>query len=117
VEAEDSKDCDRSFRGRCLEVNEVELMCCRDKRDFGDEPSRAGVRRLGAGEGCGCIEPGHHSAASHRATGSSGGRETCCCGHPLPSREERISMLERYRDSLKRELEGVEEELKKLTRD
>jgi len=26
-------------------------------------------------------------------------------------------MLERYRDSLKRELEGVEEELKKLTRD
>jgi hypothetical protein len=26
-------------------------------------------------------------------------------------------MLERYRDSLKRELEGVEEELKKLTGD
>ncbi len=92
-------------------------MCCGDKHGFGDGPSPAGVRRFGAGVNCGCNEPGHRSAAAHHGTGHSGGRDTCCCGHPLPTREERISMLERYRDSLKRELEGVEEELKKLTGD
>ncbi|KUK45069.1 MAG: hypothetical protein WCY97_01430 [Methanothrix sp.] len=89
-------------------------MCCGDKHGFGDGPSNAGVRRLGVGENCGCHEPGHHSVASHHGSGLFGGRETCCCGHPHPSQEERISMLEKYRERLKNELEGVEEELMRL---
>jgi hypothetical protein len=97
--------------------NEVELMCCGDKRGFGDGLLHAGVRRPGAGENCGCHDLGHSSAASHHGPGHSGERDTCCCGYPLPSREERISMLEKLRDSLKGELEGVEDELKELTRD
>jgi hypothetical protein len=92
-------------------------MCCGDKHGFGDEPLHSGVPRAGAGENCGCHEPGHHSAAMHYGSGRSGRRETCCCGRTFPSREERISMLEKYRESLKSELEGVEEELKELTRD
>jgi hypothetical protein len=92
-------------------------MCCRDKHGFGDEPLHAGVPRAGEGENCRCHELGHSSAASHHGSDHPGRRDTCCCGHPLPSREERISMLEKYRDSLKSELEGVEEELKELTRD
>lgn len=89
-------------------------MCCGDKRGFGDGPSHAGGHRAGAGENCGCHEPGHNSSAEHHGSGHSGGRDACCCGHSLLSREERISMLEKYRNSLKSELEGVEEELKRL---
>jgi len=92
-------------------------MCCRDKHGLGDEPSHSGDHRADAGENCGCHEPGHHSAAAHHGSGHSGKRDVCCCGHPLQSREERVSMLETLRDSLKSELEGVEEELKELASD
>ena len=39
----------------------------------------------------------------------------CCCGRrKFLSKREKIEMLEEYRESLKNELEGVEEELKML---
>jgi hypothetical protein len=37
-----------------------------------------------------------------------------CGGRRFLSRKEKIEMLEEYRESLKSELEGVEEELKEL---
>jgi len=42
----------------------------------------------------------------------------CCCqGRRFLSRREKIEMLEEYRESLKNELEGVEEELKTLKKE
>ncbi len=41
----------------------------------------------------------------------------CCGGRRFLSRREKIEMLEEYRESLKNELEGVEEELKELKRE
>jgi hypothetical protein len=45
-----------------------------------------------------------------------GGHHGCCCGFPRRffSREEEKKRLEKYRDQLKSELTGVEEELKKM---
>jgi hypothetical protein len=45
-----------------------------------------------------------------------GGHHGCCCGFPRRffSREEEKKKLEKYRDQLKNELAGVEEELKKM---
>jgi hypothetical protein len=37
-----------------------------------------------------------------------------CGGRKFLSRREKMEMLEEYRESLKNELEGVEEELKRL---
>jgi predicted nucleic acid-binding Zn-ribbon protein len=37
-----------------------------------------------------------------------------CGGRRFLSRKEKIELLEEYRESLKKELEGVEEELKEL---
>jgi hypothetical protein len=55
---------------------------------------------------CGCEEKqGHHSGA-HGMCG--------CGGRRFLSKKERVEMLEEYRESLKCELEGVEEELKRL---
>jgi len=53
------------------------------------------------------MRPGIHHSDNHG---------TCCCGeHRSLSKEERIEILEKHRESLKRELERVEEELKKIT--
>ena len=44
----------------------------------------------------------------------------CNCGsggRRFLSRKEKVEMLEEYRNSLKKELEGVEEELKELQRE
>ena len=50
----------------------------------------------------------HHKGMAHGMCG-------CGCGERrFLSRKEKIEMLEEYRESLKNELEGVEEELKKL---
>ncbi len=55
---------------------------------------------------CSCEEKqGHHSDA-HGMCG--------CVGRRFLSKKERVEMLEEYRESLKCELEGVEEELKRL---
>ena len=70
---------------------------------------------------CGDEEmPGHHTGhmdqgAHHR--GMAHGMCGCGCGgRRFLSRKEQIEMLEEYRESLKSELEGVEEELNGLKR-
>jgi hypothetical protein len=62
---------------------------------------------------------GHHAGhighgAHHRGTAHG----MCSCGgRRFLSRKEKIEMLEEYRESLKSELEGVEEELNELKRE
>ena len=48
--------------------------------------------------------------------GHHGGHHCCCCGFPRRffSPQEEKKKLEKYRDQLKNELAGVEEELKKM---
>jgi hypothetical protein len=88
-------------------------MCCGEKQGYHAGPV-AGPMHHGAhhsgGHGmhgmCGCEEKqGHHSDA-HGMCG--------CGGRKFLSKKERVEMLEEYRESLKCELEGVEEELKRL---
>ncbi len=55
---------------------------------------------------CGCEEKQGHHSGEHGMCG--------CGGRRFLSKKERIEMLEEYRESLKCELEGVEEELKRL---
>lgn len=61
---------------------------------------------------------GHHAGnMGHGANHSGMAHGTCGCGcggRRFLSKKERIEMLEEYSDSLKSELEGVEEELTKL---
>lgn len=52
----------------------------------------------------------HHRGMSHGMCGCGGERR-------FLSRKEKIEMLEEYRESLKSELEGVEEALKELQRE
>jgi hypothetical protein len=67
-------------------------MCCKDENHM--HQSRNGS--------CGA----HHAGRAHG---------TCGCGERgFLSKEEKTKMLVEYRESLKRELEGVEEELKGL---
>ena len=67
---------------------------------------------------CGEEMQGHHGGhIGHEAhhKGMAHGMCGCGCGgRKFLSRKEKIEMLEDYRESLKNELEGVEEELKKL---
>ena len=71
-------------------------MCCGDRMQ-GHHAGRMG-------------HEGHHRGMMHGMHGCS-----CCCGdRRFLSRREKIEMLEEYRDSLKNELEGVEEELKEI---
>jgi hypothetical protein len=51
---------------------------------------------------------GHHGGMAHGMCGCG------CSGRRFLSRKEKIEMLEEYRESLKNELEGVEEALKEL---
>jgi hypothetical protein len=58
---------------------------------------------------------GHKSVPMTQGVCQSGAREMCGCGErKFLSKKERIVMLEEYKESLKCELEGVEEELKSL---
>lgn len=67
---------------------------------------------------CGEETHGHHAGhmgheVHHRGTAH--GMCGCGCGgRRFLSRKEKIEMLEEYRESLKSELEGVEEELNEL---
>ena len=58
---------------------------------------------------------GHESVPMMHGVCQSGAREMCGCGErKFLSKKERIEMLEVYRESLKCELDGVEEVLKSL---
>jgi len=67
-------------------------MCCQEGQGRHVMPMHHGIHHLGAGGMCGCG----------------------CHERRFMSKKERIEMLEEYRESLKCELEGVEEELKDL---
>jgi hypothetical protein len=59
-----------------------------------------------------------HHAGGHGAEYLRGG--DCGCGHGrrrFLSRKEKIEMLEEYRESLRNELEGVEEALQELKKE
>jgi hypothetical protein len=61
------------------------------------------------------IEHGHH--AGYMLPRANMAREMCTCGsggRRFLSKKERIEMLEEYLESLKSEMEGVEEELKEF---
>lgn len=70
---------------------------------------------------CGEEMQGHHAGhmgheAHHR--GMAKGMCGCGCGERrFLSKKEKVEMLEEYKESLKSELEGVEEELKMLKGD
>jgi hypothetical protein len=91
-------------------------MCCKDIQGHGSVTATRGACQSGAREMCGCEEkPGSHAMPMRHGTCHSDNHETCGCGeHKLLSKEERIEKLEEYRESLKRKLDGVEEELKVL---
>ena len=73
-------------------------MCCGDKEMHGHHAGHIG-------------QGSHHGGMAHGMCG-------CGCGERrFLSRKEKIEMLEEYRESLKNELEGVEEALKELQRE
>ena len=60
----------------------------------------------------------NHGKLMHRGNFMAGSHSVCCCsGRKFVSKNEEIKMLEEYRDSLKAELEGVEEALQALKSD
>lgn len=71
-------------------------MCCADEERHGHHAGH-----IGHGT--------HHMGMAHGMCG--------CGGRRFLSRKEKIEMLEEYRESLKCELEGVEEELNELKRE
>lgn len=73
-------------------------MCCGDKEMHGHH-----AEHIGQGS--------HHGGMAHGMYG-------CGCGERrFLSRKEKLEMLEEYKESLKNELEGVEEALKELQRE
>jgi len=81
-------------------------MCCGEKQGHHAGPMHHGVPHSGEHGMCGCEEKQGHNSGAHGMCG--------CGGRRFLSKKERIEMLEEYRESLKCELEGVEEELKSL---
>jgi hypothetical protein len=73
-------------------------MCCGDEEKHGHHSGH-----IGHGT--------HHGGIVHGMCGCN------CGGRRFLSRKEKVEMLEEYRESLKNELEGVEEELKELQRE
>ncbi len=64
---------------------------------------------------CCADKQGHHSVTVNQGVCQSGAREMCgCVERKFLSKKERIVMLEEYRESLKCELDGVDEKLKVL---
>jgi hypothetical protein len=62
-----------------------------------------------------CGDEKHEHHAHHGGHHDVLGRGMCGCGERrFMSRKERIEMLDEYSESLKRELEGVLEELREL---
>jgi hypothetical protein len=91
-------------------------MCCGEKQGHQSVTVTQGVCQSGAREMCGCEEKhGHHAMPMRHGIHHSDNHETCGCGeHKFLSKKEKIEKLEEYRESLKCELDGVEEELKAI---
>jgi hypothetical protein len=84
-------------------------MCCGEKQGHHAGPMHHGAHhsgRHGAHGMCGCEEKQDHHSDAHGMCG--------CAGRRFLSKKEQIEVLEEYKESLKCELEGVEEELKRL---
>lgn len=94
-------------------------MCCGEKQGRESVTVNQGVCQSGAHEMCGCEEKQGYHAMSMRHEGHHASSHGMCRCHERRylSRKERIGVLEEYRESLKRELEGVEEELKEIKRE
>jgi hypothetical protein len=90
-------------------------MCCGEKQGHGSVIVDQGVSQSGAREMCGCEEKhGHHAMPMPHGMHHSSAHGMCGCGRQFVSKKERIEKLEEYRESLKCELDGVEEELKEI---
>ena len=89
-------------------------MCCGDKQ--GHESVTKGVCQSVEHDKCGCEEKhGPHAVPMPHGIHHAGPHGMCGCHERrFLSKKERIEMLEEYRDSLKCELDGVEEELKEI---
>jgi hypothetical protein len=94
-------------------------MCCGEKQGHQSVTVTQGVCQSGALEMRGCEEkPGLHAMPMRHGIHHSDAHGTCGCGErKFLSKKERIEMLEEYRESLKCELKGVEEELKELKKE
>ena len=91
-------------------------MCYAEKPGHPVAPLH-GVSRLGASEMCGCMDRHGFHGVPH-GIHHLGHHERCCCHERrLFCSKERIEILEKYRESLKIELEGVEEALEALRKD
>lgn len=92
-------------------------MCCGEKQGHNAGPMHHGNNSARHGM-CGCEERQDHHAEPMSMPHSalrSGEHGMCGCGgRRFLSKKEKIEVLEEYRESLKCELEGVEEELKRL---
>ena len=91
-------------------------MCCKDIQGHESVTATKSACQSCAREMCGCEEKhGHHAMPMRHEIHHSDDHETCGCGeHKLLSKKEKIEKLEEYRESLKCELDGVEEELKEI---
>jgi hypothetical protein len=91
-------------------------MCCGEKQGHESVTMMHGVSQSDARETCGCEEKQvHHAMPMHHGMHHSGVRGMCGCHkRRFLSKKERIERLEEYRESLKCELDGVEEELKEI---
>jgi len=94
-------------------------MCCAEKQGHQSVTVNQGVCQSGAREMCGCEEkPGSHAMPMRHEVHHFKAHGTCgCVERKFLSKTERIEMLEEYRESLKCELDGVDEKLKALKED
>jgi hypothetical protein len=91
-------------------------MCCGENQGHQSVTMTQSVCQSDALDMCGCEEKhGHHALTMRREIPHSHAQGTCGCKERrFLSKKERIEMLEEYRESLKCELDGVEEELKDI---
>ncbi len=91
-------------------------MCCKDIQGNESVTLTQGACQSGAGEMCACKEkPGLHAMAMLHGNHHSDNHGTCgCVRRRFLSKKEKIEKLEEYRESLRCELDGVEEELKEI---
>jgi|WetSurMetagenome_2_1015567.scaffolds.fasta_scaffold131240_2 hypothetical protein len=91
-------------------------MCCGEKQGHESVTMMHGADQSDAREMFGCEEKHrHHAMPMLHGVHHSDVRGMCNCHERrFVSKKERIEVLEEYRESLKCELDGVEEELKEI---